>query len=244
MAAALLARRVARVGAPGAQTLLTAPRFQRPKFMSGSMLLTWSSSLFLALLRFTSLEVRCCLRFRRAAPRRSRRPPPLLAVHHGAIDPRAAEFILSRRAAAVVVESSSLDLHQRGVAVGRELMRKIYKGSRLTTVSRSYKGLDGAARLGVELESHPEPSARAEWAEGCRSIDCEHLVWAAAHIVDAKVHYGDVPKVLTAQRLAALSPADLCDGFAALFAESLSRWLPGFPMPEHEVRRSRLAACF
>jgi hypothetical protein len=103
------------------------------------------------------------------------------------------------------------------------------------SAANMYQHIFSAARLAVKLESHRNPLASKEWAEGHRSIDCEQLGWAAAHIVDAKVLYGDVPKALTNQRLAALSPADLCDGYATLFAESLSHWLPGFPIPEPKV---------
>ena len=156
-------------------------------------------------------------------------------------DPRAADFILSRRAAAVVVESPPFDMHQQGASFGRKWMRKIYDMSTKNITSSAVAHFFGVARLAVKLESHPNPRATEEWAEARRSIDCERLVWAAAHIVDAKVHYGDVPKAVMYQRIAALSPAELCDGYATLFAESLSRFLPGFPIPELEVRAAQPA---
>ena len=259
MAAALLAaRRFARVGAPRAQTLLPAPRSltffsdwlgllaprspEAPAAPATSQFLERQTGPDLVLEPIpgsakiyvfggASLTARVQL----ACHAAHIELPPLFAVYHSDTDPRAAEFILRHRPAAVVVESSALGSHQPGAGVGRRRMRQIYEQTKSTADSTSYRHLPGAARLGLELESHPDPLGSPEWATAHDSMYGEDKVWAAAHIVGTSVIYGDLTKGAIYRRLAALSAADLIAGCSFLFAAILSDRQPGFPMPEHEV---------
>ena len=103
------------------------------------------------------------------------------------------------------------------------------------------RNLGFAAHLGVALEDHADPVATAAWAAGRDSIDCENLAWAAAHIVDAHIVYGDVDKKAMYRRLAALSAAELDAGFALIVLKQASGFLPHLPRPDSEVIATQAA---